>query len=728
MSGEANKTILLVEDEALIALNEAETLRRHGFSVTTVHSAEQAIAAVNENNIDLVLMDINLGPEAADAILRFLDVPILFLSSHTDPETLKKIEAISSYGYAAKMSGDPALITSVNTAFKLHQTHMQLKQEKGEKDLQAKLLGAVEQAVIVTDIDGTVTFWNPFAEKLYGWKKDEVLGRNIREFTVPEMSREEAETVMKRLAQGGSYAGEFLVRNKAEKAFYIHITNSPIFDDDGNLNGIIGVSYDISDQKTAEIEREQLISELDERIKELHCLYQFSELIETSGTLEEILTGLPSIIQRAYQYPGITAVRIRYDGKEYRSEHYAESPWFQQENINVSGKRGGAVHVFYLEEKPKQDEGPFLEEERSLLLLLAERLGKVIARYEAEDTVREQGKKIRASEELHRMTLQSIGDAVISTDNEGRIVTMNGVAETLTGYSLEEAYSKPIEEVFTIVHNITGERLINPVEKVLATGKMAALSNHTKLVSGKGREFQIADTAAPILDDNGITRGVVLVFRDETEQRRAYTRLEDLVSEKDTLLREVHHRVKNNINIIASLLSLQSDTVTSEDGKQALTEARNRVVSMQKLYAHLFQSDEYAKIDLGVYLNDIIQEIIGTYAGRSITIFSELEDITTGVKLAVPLGIVVNELVVNAVKHAFSDNDNGIIEITMTKTGASHGELSVRDNGPGLPETIDINKPKGFGLTLVRSLVDQVKGSLSVSAGPNEGTEFRITF
>ena len=131
--------------------------------------------------------------------------------------------------------------------------------------------------------------------------------------------------------------------------------------------------------------------------------------------------------------------------------------------------------------------------------------------------------------------------------------------------------------------------------------------------------------------------------------------------------------MKNNINIIASLLSLQSDTVTSEDGKQALTEARNRVVSMQKLYAHLFQSDEYARIDLGVYLNDIIQEIIGTYADSTITIFSELEDITTEVKLAVPLGIVLNEIVVNAVKHAFSDDRKGIIEITMTKTGFGQG-------------------------------------------------------
>lgn len=733
MSGRSDKTILLVEDEALIALNEASTLQRHGFNVITVHSAERAVqSAASEERPDLILMDINLGPgkmdgtEAAEAILQFLDVPILFLSSHTDPETLKKTETISSYGYVAKMSGETALITSVNTAFKLHQAHLQLKQEKREKDFQAKLLGAVEQAVIVTDIDGTVTFWNPFAEKLYGWRKEEVLGRNIREFTVPEMSREEAELIMDNLSRGVSYAGEFLVQNKAGDRFYIHITNSPIVDQDGALTGIIGVSHDISDRKRGE-------EELQERVKELRCLYEFSELVENSDSIDAVLAGIAAILPPAYRYPEITCARITCRNRMYSSKSFTETEWRQAEPIKLHGETIGRVEVFYTEKMPECDEGPFLQEERTLIGMIAERLGKVAGRLEAEEVIAEQAEIIRKSEELHRITLQSIGDGVISTDNEGRIMTMNKAAQELTGHRAEDVFGQPLEEIFTITHGLTGEKAANPVKKVLETGDVVELANHTKLVSKTGDQYQIADTAAPILDDAGSTRGVVLVFRDETENytrqkllKESEERHKRLLEEKETLIREIHHRVKNNFNIISGLLRLQAETAGNEYAEAALTKARSRIDSMKKLYEHLFRSDLYTSINIGTYLNDLIQEIAGTYGGGSITIFSGMSDITKNVRTAVPLGIIINELVVNAIKYAFPDSSKGTVEIILEAAEHDRSVLTVRDDGKGLPPGFDLERAEGFGLNLVTGLVKQIDGTISLKR--EAGTEFTIKF
>jgi PAS domain S-box-containing protein len=470
--------------------------------------------------------------------------------------------------------------------------------------------------------------------------------------------------------------------------------------------------------------------------------------------------------------------------------------------------------------------------------------------------------KLREREELHRITWQSIGDAVISTDINGNIIDMNSVAEKLTGYELSEARERPLHEVFTIVHNITGEPVENPIAEVISTGEVVALSNHTKLISAGGDVYHIADSAAPIRDDKGENRGVVLVFRDETEsylqrqrlreseetfrrlfesmaqgvvyhdregtiisanraaqrilgltceqimgrtsvdprwkairedgsefpgemhpamvaietgkpverkimgiyrpesdryvwisvsavpefrpgekepyrafatfediteRRRIRENIQNLLHEKEMLLKEVHHRVKNNMNIIASLLSLQSQMVENPDGAAALVDARDRIFSMQRLYERLYQSGSYTEIDLGEYLDDIIQEIVKTYENERITIFSRVDYFPVGVKTAVPVGIILNELVTNAIKHAFPDGRKGSIEISLIKKdNKGKAELSVIDDGIGLPEDFGFESSDSYGITVLKALVDQLEGT--VEQVEAEGTGFLVTF
>ncbi len=977
MNEQRKKTILLVEDEALIAMNEAAVLKKHGFEVLTAYNAEQAVKTAREKGIDLVLMDIDLGKgkqdgtEAAETILQSKDIPIVFLSSHTESDVVEKTENITSYGYVVKDSGDTVLLTSIKMAFRLHESRMHLKEEKNQNELRAKLLEAVEQAVIATDLDGTITYWNRYAEKLYGWTEEETIGINIARITVPEVSQEQADQIMTNLSRGERWFGEFLVQDKRGRRFFAHVTNSPVLDEQGNLIGIIGLSYDIDKQKKTEEERDSLISELQERVKELNCLYRFSSLVERSDTLEQIFEGLSGFIPPAWQYPEITSAKITYENSTYTSESFIESRWVQSSDIVVHGETRGAVEVFYAEEKPNAYEGPFLKEERELLDLIAERLGRIIERFDVQQRVEEQRaaiikgerqftsvvenmpvmmdafdennnilfwnkecerltgysaeemlhtedpmellypdteyrevvfrelaerggnfrgleleltckdgskrtvswyniaelvpiegwatwavgiditeqkraeEKLRASEELHRITLTSIGDAVISTDTRGRVITMNEVAQTLTGYNENEARYRPLEEVFTVVHSKTEEPLENPVEKVLSTGEVIAMSNHTRLVSSKGSAFQVADTAAPIRDDSGNIHGVVLVFRDETKKYEQQEKLREseeryrlllesitdsvfvldsewrhvivneagsrftglsinellgsrltdlfpgiestdffrtfervrrsgiassvessfrfpdgregwyeihvypvpegilcisrditdrkasdeeikkLLDEKDMLLHETHHRVKNNMNIIASLLSLQADNVQNTEAEKGLLDARNRIMSMQKLYDHLFCSEEYSNINLGTYLGDLLQEVAHTYATDQFTIYSKLEDLSIGVKTAVPVGILINEIVANAIKYAFPGERKGSIGIEMNRDKSGQVILSIEDDGVGLPEDPKMNDD-GFGFGLIHTLVEQIEGEIDIIR--NVGTKFIISF
>ena len=260
---------------------------------------------------------------------------------------------------------------------------------------------------------------------------------------------------------------------------------------------------------------------LQERIKELTCLYQLFRLTgQVNLPLDELMQQVVNLIPPAWQYPEITCARLIFDAKTYHTHKFEESAWSQAVDIWVDGQQKGTLEVFYLEKEPETDEGPFLKEERSLLDAIGAQLSAYFERRQAED-------RIRIKEEKLRITLQSIGDAVIATDVNGLVVRMNPVAEQLTGWKLTEAKGRPLDEVFRIENAETGLPAENPVAKVLATGQIVGLANHTKLTSKNGKEYQISDSGSPIVDDGGKISGVVLVFRDVTEEYQLHQALRE---------------------------------------------------------------------------------------------------------------------------------------------------------------------------------------------------------
>lgn len=259
-------------------------------------------------------------------------------------------------------------------------------------------------------------------------------------------------------------------------------------------------------------ELEKKSQDLTERVKELNCLYGLSLLIEKPDiTVEELMQSLVELVPASWQYPKITSARIIYNGKAFTTANFKETPWKQSAPVLINSEVKATFDIYLLEEKPDRDEGPFLKEERSLLDALAKNLGHYLERKKLE-------KALRESEENQRVTLQSLGDAVIAAGTNGQVIRMNPVAEELTGWKFSEAENKPIDEVFRIVNATTGQKVENPVKRVLETGQIVGLANHTKLISKNGKEYQIADSGAPIKDAQGVVAGVVLVFRDVTEE------------------------------------------------------------------------------------------------------------------------------------------------------------------------------------------------------------------
>ncbi len=258
----------------------------------------------------------------------------------------------------------------------------------------------------------------------------------------------------------------------------------------------------------------QKTQELGERVKELNCLFHVSQLIdEPEKTQEELLQSIVEVIPSSWQHSESASARIILGDRIFKTTGFKETRLIQSVPIIRDNVVVGNLDVCYTPDVPVIEGDVFLKEEYDLLESISRMVGRYLARkyYEI---------KLAEREENLRVTLHSIGDAVIATDLKGCVANMNPVAEELTGWKIEEAAGKPITEVFNIVHAHTGERAGNPVEKVLKKGMIVGLANHTKLIAKNGREYQIADSAAPIKDRNDHITGVVMVFRDITESYR----------------------------------------------------------------------------------------------------------------------------------------------------------------------------------------------------------------
>jgi two-component sensor histidine kinase len=221
---------------------------------------------------------------------------------------------------------------------------------------------------------------------------------------------------------------------------------------------------------------------------------------------------------------------------------------------------------------------------------------------------------------------------------------------------------------------------------------------------------------------------VLVAALDISDRKRAEEQIRASLREKEVLLREIHHRVKNNLAMIISLLSLQSQYTSDETVHRMFQDTQARIRSMVLAHEVLFQSENLADIQIGEYvgsLADYLLVAIGN-VGVSIDLNKEFEDISFSLDTAVPLGLIVSEIVSNSLKHAFPEAQKGEIGISLRSVGDKEFELVVRDNGVGMPQTVDLQDSTSFGLKLVQTFVRQLHGDIEIRR--DNGTEVRVRF
>ena len=274
-----------------------------------------------------------------------------------------------------------------------------------------------------------------------------------------------------------------------------------------------------------------------------------------------------------------------------------------------------------------------------------------------------------------------------------------------------------------------GERQVLVIEFLGHTG------DERQALIQKGREHELEhlrDLARHDREEELLRRTQDLLERkvaERTGELRATNRaLQRENREKEVLLQEVHHRVKNNLQFVSSLLALQAQTTEDQRTLELFEDSRNRVRSMALIHEKIYQSGQLARIDLRSYIRDLVDGLFGSYSARSEDINLELhaDDISVSVDTAIPCGLLVSELVSNALKHAVPADGRGEISIDLRAAAGDEIVLRIQDNGIGLPGEVDVQNPKTLGLKLVHGWVNQLRGT--VEHDHKGGATFRIRF
>jgi PAS domain S-box-containing protein len=308
---------------------------------------------------------------------------------------------------------------------------------------------------------------------------------------------------------------------------------------------------------------------------------------------------------------------------------------------------------------------------------------------------------------------------------DGLILDVNNTALTVLEYEKEELIGQPINEIYA-------PQCHEKAEQLLHQWKSTGMIDDSEMIirSKNGTDRTVLLSARVIKDESGKTVYSISVQKDITAQKLAEEQIRSSLEEKKALLKEIHHRVKNNLQVISSLLNLQAQYIDNKKYQRFFKESQDRIKTMVLIHEKLYQSENLAAVSPSDYINGIVHHLLDTYSTTAgeVDYKSRIDESPIDIDLAIPCGLIVNELVSNSLKHAFSatdQKDTPRIHITLTRKN-ERTILEVGDNGSGIPPDIDLCTTKTLGLQLVHSLSQQLDAHMTVDR--TDGTVFTFTF
>ena len=762
----SRKRILLAEDESIISLDIASILKGLGYEMAgIVATGEAAIAEAESSRPDLVLMDIVLkggmdGIAAAEAIQTRLGIPVIYLTGNADMGTVSRARQTNPYGYILKPVSAQDVLTTIDTALHRHELERAVREKNAELAALNEELGqtleelestneqlrvtneslereAAERASVelerdererevelffrsgldlfcIADTDGYFRRLNPEWERTLGYSIDDLEGKRFLDLVHPD----DVEATMNAV---GKLAGQrevlnFTNRYRCKDGSYrwIEWRSLPA----GTL--IYAAARDITEQRAA-------MESLAESEARFRTLFNTTTL----GIVYQAADGRIELANQA----ALDALGLTLDQVQGRTSFDPRWRSIYEDGTDCPGDEHPAMVALRTGETVRgRVMGVYRPSDDSYRWLLIdavpdfrpgeERPYRVFATFVDITERRSIADALRESEGRYRELFDNImvGVAVYEVVDNGRdfiFKDFNRAAELFDNQRREDLIGRSIFEARPGVERFG---LIDAFRQVVVTG----VSQHYPVALYEDNRLTAWYSNFIYLLPSG---ELVAVFTDVTKDKQAEAKIQASLREKETLLKEIHHRVKNNFQLVTSLLSLQSMSVNDEHLEREFSEAQGRVRSMARVHEKLYQSADLGSIDFAEYAREMSQSLARSFAGgrRAPNISVNAVEVRLGVDKAIPCGLILNELVTNSCKHAFPESWRGdpAIAVDLSEEGGAV-TLRVSDNGVGIADGVAIEQPATFGLSLVSLLARQLRGTIRVAR--DGGTAVTVEF
>lgn len=315
--------------------------------------------------------------------------------------------------------------------------------------------------------------------------------------------------------------------------------------------------------------------------------------------------------------------------------------------------------------------------------------------------------------------IESLQETLIVTDEERAIVGINKAGLRMLNHSREEIIGLPVTQFYDM------EAMGEAYEQEQTDGSIFEF----QLLAREGTPIPVLFSESDLINFEGEKVGSVCIATDITERKKSDEAIRESLKEKEVLLSEIHHRVKNNLAVVSGILQLQAYASRNDEVTKALTESQSRIQSISLVHEMLYHDYNLAYINYKTYVHDLLEAIKKMYSNdkKEISLNADVEDISLDVNLAIPCSLLLNEIIVNSYKHAFEGIEEGRICVSMKKNEGDY-ILAVEDNGTGLEED-ELKKSKSLGKTLIKTLTSQLHGKFSIVQGKDgRGTRIEIVF
>ena len=585
------------------------------------------------------------------------------------------------------------------------------------------LLQSMQDGVFVAR-EHRFLFVNPAMIDMLGYTQEEFASRRFEDVVAAEYLPVWAECCRQCLqgVQGPVQRHDVQLQRRDGEYLWVELSvQSTQFED---RPGVLGIVHDISERKVAQ--SALLASEARFRGAMEHAAIGMA-VVSLDGHWLEVNRALCSIVDYTpEELAGLT----------YRNLTHPDD--LASTQAHVDQVMAGTQASYTLEKRYLRRHGAAIWV-RIAVSLVRDAYGRpeyFIAQIEDIDRRKRAEERLQATLALQAAILNSSGLGMIATGKDGIITLYNHAAERMLGYAAGDVVGKMTPEPFHDHEEMRAyaAQLRRELDMDVSDGfdVFIARALHSgqdvrewTYIRKDGSRFPVSLTVTLIEDEQGEIMGYLGMAADISRRKEEERKLNNALQEKEVLLKEVYHRVKNNLQVIRSLLNLQGRTLPQGEARVAMQETAERVRAMALVHEKLYQSGNLAAVYLPDYIAELVQQMDNSSnaAEHGVRIITEVDPVEAGLDTTIPLGLLLNELVSNSIKHAFPDGGKGEVRIVFQRRDEG-ARLTVSDSGVGLPADLDISRAASMGLKLATSLATQLGGKLLIHAG--EGASFSV--